>query len=80
MPPEIELGNAVDRYGGMTVYGRAIGAFEMRRISMSENIVALYNAREGNDWVEWGNENEASANLLGLALRAALDMGLMNAE
>ena len=79
MPPDVELANAVDRFGGMAVFGRTIGALEMRRISLSENIGNAYQAREkADDWAEWSAGNQGAADLLGLALRAALDLGLID--
>jgi len=83
MSPEIELGNAVDRFGGQVVYGRPIGMLEMRQITLAERIVNAYDARQVSDenqanWAEWSAENQGAANLLGLSLRAALDLGLID--
>ena len=88
MPGEIELGHAVDRYGGMAVYGRTIGAGEMRSISMAEGVVNTYKMRESavldedldKDLADWSAENKGFADLLGLALREAIDLGLIDGE
>jgi hypothetical protein len=77
MPAEIELGHAVDRYGGLAVFGRTIGGLEMRRISLAERVVAAFRARTG-DWAVWDEENPEVANLLGLALREAIELGLID--
>ncbi|KKM05247.1 hypothetical protein LCGC14_1756010 [marine sediment metagenome] len=84
MPAEIELGNAVNRYGGMAVYGRTIGALEMRSIAIAEKVVNAFHARQGNtalgdqsNWATWSETNQGLADLLGLALREALDLGLI---
>ena len=82
MPGEIELGNAVDRYGGMAVYGRTIGAGEMRAISLAEGIVNAFNTRDQSpeDLADWSKDNKGLADLLGLALREAIDLGLIDGE
>ena len=82
MPGEIELGNAVDRYGGMAVYGRTIGAGEMRAISLAEGVVNAFNTSDQSeeDLADWSKDNKGLADLLGLALREAIDLGLIDGE
>lgn len=84
VPPQIELGNAVNRYGGTAVYGRTIGALEMRSISLAERVVSAYHARQGttesgdqSNWATWSETHQELADLLGLALREAIDLGLI---
>lgn len=79
VPTEIELGRAVDRYGGMAVFGRTIGACEMRSIGLAESIVNAVREREkSEDWTVWDEDNPKMADLLGLALREAIELGLVD--
>ncbi len=38
MPPEIELGQLISRFGAQAVYGRTLGIGEMRRIGLAERV------------------------------------------
>ena len=84
MPGEIELGQAVNRYGGMAVYGRTIGAGEMKAIELAESVVNAYKIRESEipdgNLAEWSAENKGLADLLGFALRETIDLGLIDGE
>lgn len=78
--PEVRLGKAVDRFGGMAVYGRTISEREMRYIRLAEGVVGAIEMRAGHDWDVWGIENPEMNDLIGLSLRAAIDLGLIHAD
>lgn len=79
MPPEIRLLHAVDRFGAQAVFGRTLGAGEIRRMMVAENIVNCFRARTASsNWAAWETENKAEAKLLQVALKAAIDEGLIN--
>ena len=61
----------IDRYGVEAVMGRAyLGAGEIRRFTMAENIVAWYRDRQRSDnWVTWSKSNPEAAELLTMAVR-----------
>ena len=72
IPREIELGAIVDRFGAQAVFGRAIGAGEIRRIAMSERIVRAYREREqAENWAAWVVNNPQDAELLSIAAELA---------
>jgi len=81
MPPEVELSNAVQRYGVMAVYDRSLTAKEIRHMNIAENVVNAYrNRAQLNDNAKFANDHKESADLLGLAFREAEKMGLINAS
>ena len=71
-PREIELGRMINRFGAQAVFGRAMGAAEIRRIEISERIVRLYIEREKSDnWAAWVMNNPGDAELLSMAAELA---------
>lgn len=44
MPPDIEAGRLVDRFGAQAVYGRPMSMKEMRRIVNAEYLERLHRA------------------------------------
>ena len=72
IPREIELGAIIDRFGAQAVFGRAIGAGEIRRIAISERIVRSYRDREKSEnWAAWVVNNPHEAELLSIAAELA---------
>ena len=79
MPAEVELSNAVQKYGALSIYGRPFTAKEIEHINIAENVVRTYqNRSQSGDMAEWAKNNKNSADLLGLAFRQAQKMGLIN--
>jgi len=74
LPAEIELLAAVDRYGSNAVFGRVVGAGEIRRMNAAENTIRAYRDREqSDDWPKWARDNPGLARLLAIATKAADD-------
>ena len=74
VPSEIEILSAVDRFGAASVFGRPIGAGEIRRMNVSESIIRAYRERErAENWAEWARDNRTMAALLAQAAKAADD-------
>ncbi len=72
IPREIELGRMVNRFGAQAIFGRAIGAREIHRITMAETIVRLFRERErAENWAAWVVNNPAEAELLSKAAELA---------
>lgn len=69
MPPDLELLYSVDRFGGWSIFGRAIGAAEMKRMILSENIVKWYRERAQGNWAEWAQANPGKAAALNQAAK-----------
>ena len=79
MPAELRLLHEIDRFGAQAVFGRPLGAGEMRRMMIAETIVNLYRARAAaENWAAWETANPELAALLNAALKAAIDEGLIN--
>ena len=78
MPAEIRLLREVDRFGAQAVFGRTLGAKEIRRMMIAENIVNAYRARAASEnWAAWETDNPQVAALLNAAMKAAIDEGLI---
>jgi len=78
-PPELRLLREIDRFGAQAVFGRPLGAGEMRRMMIAETIVNLYRARAAaENWAAWEMASPELAALLNAALKAAIDEGLIN--
>ena len=53
---EVLLLAYIDRFGVDAVMGRQLGAGEMRRMTVAENIVKAYRSRaKADNWAEWAN-------------------------
>jgi len=79
MPAELRLLHEIDRFGAQAVFGRPLGAGEMRRMMIAETIVNLYRARAAaENWAAWETANPELAALLNAALKAAIDEGLLD--
>lgn len=72
-PAELQMLAYLDRFGGaVNVLGRPLGAGEMRKMAMAENVVMAYQARsKSKNWAVWAQKNKAEAKLLEAALMAA---------
>jgi hypothetical protein len=77
---EMQLLGYLDRYGGaINVLGRPLGAGEMRRMTIAENICKWYREREnGENIVEWTNSNPQKADTLHAAYEMAKEMRLID--
>lgn len=73
---EIRLLNYIDRFGVEAVMGRRqLGAGEIRRMLIAENIVTAYNARAKNEnWAEWTERNKGLSRLLNESMKLAQEM------
>lgn len=64
----------MDRFGAQAVYGRNLGAGEIRRMITAENTIQAYRDRErAENWAQWAHDNRAAAGLLARAAKAAAD-------
>ena len=73
-PQELIQASYIDRFGVQAVMGRQLGAGEMRRMIMAENIVnAYHNRQRAADWVKWAEDYPDEAVLLNYAMKAAQD-------
>lgn len=73
-PPELVALGYIDRFGAAAVYGRTLGAGEMRRMALAENVVNAYKARaRAENWAQWAQENRQASELLAQAAKAASD-------
>ena len=76
MSPEIRLLRSVDRFGAQAVFGRMLGAKEIRQMLVADAIVNAYHARVANEnWVAWEIDNPRLAALLNAAMKLAIDEG-----
>ena len=65
IPDELRLLSAIDRFGALAVLGRPLGAGEIKRMRISENVVAAYQSRaKSTSWATWASENKDMNNLL----------------
>lgn len=65
MPHEIELARYVDRFGVEAVFGRVMGAGEIRRIMTAEAVIGAYKSRQKSEnWAGWVVEHPGEAELL----------------
>ena len=76
--PELALSRYIERFGVQGVFGRPIGAGEIRSILLAENIVHYYRLRSnytddrGNvNWTRFAKEYPAESHWLVLAIKAA---------
>jgi len=76
---EMQLLGYLDRYGGATnVLGRPLGAGEMRRMTIAENVCKWYQERESaGNVAEWTGSNPQKADTLHEARRLAVEMKLI---
>ena len=71
-PPVYVVLGYIDRFGAQAVYGRTLGAGEMRRMVLTENVINAYRARERSEnWAKWVQENRQASELLAQAAKAA---------
>ena len=66
MSKEINLLRQIDRFGVEAILGRKqLYARELRLMTIAENIVLGYEAREKSDnWAAWAHDNERLSELL----------------
>lgn len=73
-PAELVLLNRIDRFGAQAVLGRTLGAGEMRRMILCENIVKAHQGRKASgNWAEWSLAYPEANRLLTAAMKAAQD-------
>ena len=77
---EMQLLDYLDRYGGATnVLGHPLGAGEMRRMTIAENICKWYQEREDCENVaQWTESNPQKADSLHAAYEMAKEMRLID--
>ena len=64
-PIELEAVRLVDKFGAVSVYGRQLGACEMRCMEIAETIVDAYQKKTASEsWAKWARENPALNRLL----------------
>jgi len=74
MPPELRLLSAIDRFGALAVLGRSLGAGEIKRMRLAENVVAAYQSRANStNWAVWAKENPEMNHLLLTAMELLND-------
>lgn len=67
---EIRLLRNVDRFGAQAVFGRTLGAKEIRQMLTAEAIVQAYHERAASEnWAAWEQDNPGRAALLHKAMR-----------
>jgi hypothetical protein len=76
---ELRLLGYLDRYGGaLNVLGRPLGAKELRRMTVAENIKTWYEERgKVENMVEWTQNNPDKAEALHHAYKEAVKLGLL---
>lgn len=73
-PPEYVALQYIDRFGAAAVYGRTLGAGELRRMVLVENVIKAHQGRErAENWAKWAQENPQASELLARAAKAAND-------
>jgi hypothetical protein len=78
-PIEHRIIRAINKYGAEVVYGRPMGAFEIRILEIVQNIVnGKLSMDSAENLVEWKTKNEYITNLVSIARREALTLGLVN--
>ena len=74
MSNELRLLNTIDRFGSQAVLGRQLGAGEIKRMRVAENIVSAYRSRASSkSWATWASENKDMNHLLITARELAND-------
>ena len=69
IPREVKLLSQINRFGGQAIYGRAIGAGELKGMLLAEMVVNAYQAREkSGEWAKWAGENPDLNRLLIMAV------------
>ena len=77
-PEELVLLGYLDRFGVQAVMGRALGAGEIRRMTVAENIVKWYRERQASsNWASWATDNPDSSQVLLEAQKLAIEFGLI---
>lgn len=75
MPPDLQLANAVSRYGVQAIFGRVLGAGELRRMLACENIVRAYQERQKHpNWAEWARDNPDESRILNQLAKATAEI------
>lgn len=70
------LYNSVSHYGAQAVFGRPLGAWEIRMMNFANNVVTAYEAKHrAENQADWAKENKDLENTLMRALDAALEEG-----
>ena len=74
MPRELVILNSIDRYGVKAVLGRdVLGAKEMRRMAVCDNIKMWYDARKRDE--KWSESHVNESNFLTEIHRMADELG-----
>lgn len=75
-PPDLQLLYAINRFGAQAVFGRTLGAKEIKRMNASENIVNWFRERsKSQNWATWSKEHPEQARALETAARIAGEYG-----
>ena len=81
LPEELRLARLVERFGAQSVYGRPLGAREIRNMELVENIIYWYQQKEAqNNQAEWANTYLAENAMLMHALKCAVDLGYIDGK
>lgn len=68
-------------YGAQAIFGRAVGAGEIKRMNTAVNIVAYYKQKHATDnQAKWALDNPMQDSALNRAFIAAKDAGLLDGE
>lgn len=69
-PDELQAFEAVEQFGAQAVFGRVMGAGEIRRMMVAHNVVQAYESRaQADNWSEWASQYPKAAELLNMAAR-----------
>jgi hypothetical protein len=64
-PMEMEAVRLVGKFGAQAVYGRQLGACEMRCMEIAETVINAYQQREASKaWAKWAADNPGLNRLL----------------
>ena len=78
MPDELKLAQRIDRWGAYGVLGGPMSVNEIARIETVESIINIYRSREKSEsWATWAMTNEPQNGILLLAMKYAIDLGLI---
>ena len=76
IPRELILLHNIEKYGAQAVLGRTLGAGEIRRMNVAENIVRAYQSRKQSDnWATWAEVNPELNRILEDAMLAEREDG-----
>lgn len=81
LSPELEMWQQIQTYGAQAVYGRPMGAGEIRHINKAREVYGLYIDRQNaENWSAWAKQNRYGNRVLTDAMKAARDYGWLTNE